>query len=240
MDVEGCALPEDRLYDLEQDVWFLWDDDRRSARVGVLASLAAFAGRVHNVEFRPVAGPIDRGRSLGLIESVRYTGAVRTPVKAIVLERNEALRARPKLVNDSPYERGWFCRVAPVEPDLVGTALRPASEVQEELAAKVRLMRIRCFPAAPDVELYEIGAECQAILARVDETLRERPPDDVLLLVTDDPTSPIEMTRWSQRTGHQVLHHRVEGNLHQFLIRKEGRPHPAPRRPGGPEEHPPA
>ena len=230
MDVEGCALPEDRRYDLENDVWLKFAEDGRSAEVGVLATLAAFAGRFQAVTYRPVDGPVARGRSVATVESIRYTGAVRLPVDATILERNTALVDRPKLLNDAPYDRGWVVRVEPINPGDVPRFLMDADGVREALAQRIRELHIRCYPASPDVELYEIGAECSAILARLDEELGRRAADEVVLLVTDDPTSPIELVRWSDRTGHAVLAHRAEANLHHFLIRKERDPKPRLRR----------
>ncbi len=226
MEIDGCALPEDRLYDLEHDVWVLPGPDGTPATVGILASFAAFAGRFLSVGFRPHEGTIRRGQSLATVESTRLTAPVRMPLDGMVLEQNADLRSRPKLLNDAPYDRGWIVRVRLREPDTLTARLATASAIRDPLAAKIRELRIRCYPAAPDLEMYEIGSECAAILVRLDQEVARRSPEDVILLVTDDPTSPIEMVRWSDRSGHPVLHHRVEGNLHHFLVRKEARPTP--------------
>lgn len=230
MDVEGCALPEDRLYDLEHDVWFRWETDGATGTLGILGSLASFAGRFSAVTYRPVDGAIARGRSVATIESVRLTGAVRLPVDARVVARNPDLPARPKLLNDAPFDAGWVARIAPVDPGEVARRLGTADRVETELKAKIAALRIRCYPAAPDVELYEIGAECSAILARLDDEIARIAPGDVVLLVTDDPTSPLELVRWSDRTGHALLAHRVEDRLQHFLIRREANPVPRRRR----------
>jgi glycine cleavage system H protein len=228
MDVDGCPLPEDRLYDLEQDVWWAADPDARSARVGVIASLAAFAGPFQTVTFRPIEGAIARGRSVATVESVRFTGAVRLPVDAVLLERNEAIVRRPRLLNDAPYADGWVARVRPERPDDPSRHLETAAAVAPRLAERIRAQRIRCWPATPDVELYEIGLECSAVLTKLNEELAARPAGSAVLLVTDDPTSPIEMVRWSDQSGHALLAHRWEADLHHFLVRKEE--HPVPRR----------
>lgn len=230
MDVEGCLLPEDRLYDLDADVWFRWEPDGVTGTVGILGSLASFAGRFTALTYRPVEGTIARGRSVATIESVRFTGAVRLPVDARLIDRNRALPARPKLLNDAPFGEGWVVRVAPTDPASVGERLLPADRVRDGLREKIAALKIRCYPAAPDVELYEIGAECSAILARLDDEVARIAPGEVILLVTDDPTSPIELVRWSDRTGHAVLAHRVEDRLQHFLIRREANPVPRRRR----------
>jgi glycine cleavage system H protein len=228
MEIDGCPLPEDRLYDLENDVWWAPEPGGTAARVGVLGTLAAFAGPFTSLTFRPVEGVIGRGRSVATVESMRFTGAIRLPVESEVMERNRKVSERPRLVNDAPYSEGWVVRVQPVRPEDVTKFLERADQVAARLQERIRTQRIRCWPATPDVELYEIGLECSAVLTMLNEELLARPAGTHVLLVTDDPTSPIEMVRWSDQSGHPVLTHRREGNLHQFLIRKEA--HPVPRR----------
>jgi glycine cleavage system H protein len=231
VEIDGCALPEDRLYDFENDVWWAEEVERGTARVGVLATLAAFAGPFRTFSFRPVEGTIGRGRSVATVESFRYTGAVRLPVDAVLIERNDALVRRPRLLNDAPYGDGWVVRVRAVHPEDPVRTLETASAISSRLKERIRVQRIRCWPVTPDLEMFEIGLECSAVLTKLNEELAQRPAGDAVLLVTDDPTSPIEMVRWSDQTGHRVLAHRQEGSLHQFLVRKEA--HPVPRVRGG-------
>lgn len=228
MDLDGCPLPEDRLYDVENDVWWKPGTDPRDGEVGVLGVLAAFAGPFVSVGFRPVEGIVGRGRSVATVESVRYTGAVRLPVDAEVVERNEAIVRQPRLLNDASYSDGWVVRVRATSPVLAGPDLAPAREVSARLAERIRRHRIRCWPQTPDLELFEIGLECSAVLTKLNEELAIRPAGTAILLVTDDPTSPIELVRWSDQTGHSLIARRAEGTLQEFLVRKEA--HPNPRR----------
>jgi glycine cleavage system H protein len=231
VDVGGCPVPEDRLYDIEQDVWLRADPDAGTATVGVIGPLAWFAGPFVQVTFRDVRGPQARGRSIATVESVRYTGAIRLPVEAEVVERNAALLEHPRLLNDTPYDEGWVVRVRPTHPlgpQVAG--LGTAAEIAGALLTRIVTQRIRCWPQTPDVQLFEIGVECSAVLTMLNDELRDRPPGTAVLLVTDDPTSPIEMVRWSDQTGHSLLARRTEGNLEQFLVRKEANPVPRRRR----------
>ncbi|HKS59775.1 MAG TPA: sulfurtransferase TusA family protein [Thermoplasmata archaeon] len=228
MEVEGCPVPDELLYDLENDLWVRPEDGGATWTIGVTASLAAFAGVFVSVRFRPVGPSVLRGQSLATVESYRFTGPVRSPADAEILSRNEGVVQRPKLVNDAPYREGWLVRVRPTDPAGARGQLRTAAEVAELMRQRIRELKIRCYPAVPDAEMYEIGIECSAILAKLDDEIARRQPGEVVLLITDDPTSPIEMARWTDRTGHAVLHHRREGPLHHFLVRRE--PHPVPRR----------
>ena len=228
MEIGGCPVPEDRLYDLEHDVWYLRAPSGDLATVGLLGPLVWFAGPFRTVTFRPPTGTVARGRSVATVESVRFTGAVRLPLDGVVVERNAAIVERPRLLNDSPYDDGWVVRIRPTDDRGSPPGLETARAVADRLSERIRVQRIRCWPQTPDLELYEIGIECSAVLTMLNEELRGRPAGEAVLLVTDDPTSPIEMERWSDQTGHRLLAHRAEGNLHQFLVRKEA--HPVPRR----------
>jgi len=229
VEIDGCLLPEDRFYDLELEAWLKPSEDGRTARVGLVGWLASFAGKFQIVSFRPVEGLVQAGRSVATIESLRYTGALRLPVDGTILERNDALLAQPKLLNNHPYEEGWVVGIALREPSDPERTLLRAPEAAGRLAEKIERLRVRCYPAVPDAELIEIGAECQAILVRLNEEIDQLAPEDVILLVTDDPTAPIEMARWEDRSGHRVIYHRREGDLHQFLVRRERHPTPRPR-----------
>ncbi|HEV2317247.1 MAG TPA: sulfurtransferase TusA family protein [Thermoplasmata archaeon] len=230
MEVDGCPVPEDRLYDLEQGTWITAVDDAGVCTLGLTSSQVAFAGVLTSLSFRELEGSQAAGTSVATVESVRFTGPVRLPIEATVVERNPTVVARPKLVNDSPYDRGWIVRVRPSTPVRPGGALRSAPEIVEGLRERIRALHIRCYAAFPDLQLIELGTECSATLARLDDELAGRASGEVVLLVTDDPTSPIELVRWSDRTGHTLLIHRVDGHLHEFLVRKE--PNPVPRRRG--------
>jgi len=69
--------------------------------------------------------------------------------------------------------------------------------------------------------MYEIGTECSAVLVRLNELLATTSVGDVVHLVTDDPTSYVEMVRWTDQTGQELVDWRQEGNLFHFIVRKE-------------------
>jgi glycine cleavage system H protein len=230
VEIAGCLLPEDRLYDLENDVWWARDGEAGTARVGILSALAAFAGPFRALTFRPVADVVSRGRSVATIESMRYTGAIRLPVDAVLLERNEGVARQPRLLNDATYGEGWVVRARAVRAGEPEHLLETAAAIAGRLEERIRTQRIRCWPLTPEVELVEVGVECSVVLVRMNEELARRTAGEAILLVTDDPTSPMEMVRWSDQTGHSVLTQRREGTLYQFLIRKEANPVPRVRR----------
>lgn len=231
MDVEGCSLPEDRLYDWEEKIWTAREGSVEIWTVGMIGAFASFIGPVNGVTYRADGGTVLRGRSLAMVESVRFTGAVRSPFDGDWVERNLALKETPRRINEDPFGSGWVARLRPARPEEARPWLESAAQIFERAKEWIRTAHVRCWPVIPDLEMFEIGLECSAILTQVNEELAKRPAGWAIRLVTDDPTSPIELERWSDQTGHAILARRREGTLYEFLLRKEENPIPRiPRR----------
>jgi TusA-related sulfurtransferase len=68
--------------------------------------------------------------------------------------------------------------------------------------------------------MWEIGVECAAVLVRLNELMERCASNEVVHVVSDDPTADIEMVRWADQTGQAILESRSEGKLTHFIIRK--------------------
>jgi glycine cleavage system H lipoate-binding protein/TusA-related sulfurtransferase len=220
LQIEYCDFPEDVRYDVENMVWVKGDSTGVGIRLGITSVHAAVAGKLNKVRFKPTRTRILKGESVATIESARYFGVVRTPCAGELIAANARLEVDPKLANDSPYGEGWFVEIKP-DPDRSGleSLLEPNAAV-DRIRAQIRDLRIRCFVAYPDYEMWEIGVECAAVLVRLNELLESCRVNEVVHVVSDDPTADIEMERWADETGQKVLESRKEGNLMHFIVRK--------------------
>jgi glycine cleavage system H protein len=228
VELSGCPFPEDARFDPENDSWLRPAGSGGRYRLGITSSLSSFVGRVLSVRPRELPGAVRAGQSLATIESVRYTGPFRTPVDAASWHPNPEAVRRPRLLNDSPYDEGWVVELEGVEEAAL-LRLPRGPDARASLEARIATLRVRCEGPVPDVELVELGSECSAVLARLDAELALRAPGDILRLVSDDPTSPIEMVRWADRTGHTVLGRYRDGAIHRFVVRREAHPEPKTR-----------
>ena len=219
MQIEYCEFPEDALYDLENNVWVRFDSQKR-AKLGITSVGGALAGRLNKVKFKPVGTIVGKTESVATIESVKYFGVVRTPIAGILIAVNSRLEVEPKLANDSPYTLGWFAEVQSSLPDTDLGRLVEAKNAAEKIRAQIRELRVRCFKAYPDYEMWEIGVECAAVLVRLNELMERCKLGEVVHVVSDDVTADIEMERWSDETGQAVLESRKEGKLTHFIVRK--------------------
>ena len=218
MRIDNCSFPENLLYDTENFVW-IRDNEKETVTIGITTILASVAGRLSSIKLKPIGTKVEKGRSCGVLESVKYFGVVRTPISGTIVDVNKSLMDNPKLANDFPYTQGWFVKIEPSDlTDL--KALETIENCRDEMSLAIQKLRVRCFVAFPDHEMFEIGVECSATLAKLDELLKKTPPGEVIHLVSDDPTADIEMLRWSEDKGQSLLETRKEGNLFHFIVKK--------------------
>jgi glycine cleavage system H lipoate-binding protein/TusA-related sulfurtransferase len=220
MKINHCIFPRDILYDAENFVWADIHHDKRRATLGITSILGYISGKISTITLKEVGSYINRGKSFGTLESLRYFGVVRAPISGRIIEVNRAVMDQPKLANDLPYNEGWFARmeVSNIEAEIRN--LQPIESCYENVANLIQKHHIICFGAFPDYEIFQIGVECAATLAKLDELLEKITVGKTVHLVSDDITSDLEMVRWSDQTGQSLIETRREGNLFHFIIKK--------------------
>lgn len=117
--IRNCVLPDDLVYNVERDIWARSDPDGTLV-LGLTDVGQSRAGHIQVVSYtrRVRAGSVARGDSLAVLESAKWVGPVTSPVAGSVVAVNEALLARPKLINLDPYGRGWIARERPASGEV--------------------------------------------------------------------------------------------------------------------------
>ncbi len=105
------SVPEDRLYDAEQDMWVMGDGD--GVTVGATAFGVFLAGEIIGFTAKPRGASVERHRGLGTVESAKTVLAVRSPLSLDGIAGNEAAEERPALINLDPHGAGWMARGRP-------------------------------------------------------------------------------------------------------------------------------
>ncbi len=187
--------------------------------VGVTALLPWQSGKISSVGLKGIGIELRRDQVAGSVEGPRHFDVFRAPVSGTVVRTNGELSTNPGLLNKDPYGAGWFMEIKPSHPDEIEFLVRLPSG-SEQISSRLRELKVHCFAEFPDYEMFEIGTECSAVLAKLDDLMDVSPSGTVVHLVSDDSTAPIEMERWSDRTGNKVLEWRKEGNLHHFIAKK--------------------
>ncbi len=219
MEIDHCLFPDDLLYDPETNTWARIVSDAEVV-IGITSLLSAIAGRFTSARLKNSGILITRGRSLGTLESERFVGPFPSPFTGTVVNVNELIRERPRVLNDSPYEDGWIATLKASDLVEETSHLSTPEKLRNLLKEEIVQHHARCFKAFPDYEMFEIGVECSAVLMKLNELVSTMPSGDVVHLVTDDPTSYVEMVRWAEVSSHKLVEHRTEGSLFHFIVRK--------------------
>ena len=101
--------PGDRKYSKEHE-WVVSQDDG-TALVGISDFAQNQLGDVVFVELSKVGATLAQFDQMGEIESVKAVSDLYTPIGGEVVEVNADVVAKPELVNEDPYGKGWLIKV---------------------------------------------------------------------------------------------------------------------------------
>jgi glycine cleavage system H protein len=122
--------PEELKYDPEH-TWLKLEGENLG-RVGITHYAQEQLKEVVFVELPEIGAPVKQMEPFGVIESVKATNDLYSPVSGVVLEINEALKDDPCLVNQDPYGKGWMIIIRMNNPSEIDKLL-PATAYQGQL-----------------------------------------------------------------------------------------------------------
>ena len=103
-------IPTGLLYTAEHE-YLRKTDEAGVYTVGVTDYAQGELGDIVFIELPSAGDSFDKMESFGTIEAVKAVSDLYCPVKAEVVEANEALDDDPSLVNSDPYGAGWMLRI---------------------------------------------------------------------------------------------------------------------------------
>ncbi|MDV3276874.1 MAG: hypothetical protein LYZ69_00225 [Nitrososphaerales archaeon] len=215
MKIGGCEFPDSFLYDVDSGTWGRREEHLYT--IGVAPQLNWVSGGFTSVSFKQPGTRVAIGKSVGSVEGPRHFDVVRAPFDCVISSVNGEVFSEPRLINRDPYGRGWFAIL-----EFLGgpSKMKPLGEVSQSLKARLKELGLRCFAEFPDREMFEIGVECSAVLVRLNDLLGASPSGTIVHIVSDDPTSDVEMARWELQTRNRVLESIREGSLFHFIVKK--------------------
>ena len=117
-------IPDDLRYTAEHE-WVKVVDS--GVRVGITDHAQEALGDIVFVTLPAPGTEVLAGQPLGEVESTKSVSDIYAPVSGVVLSRNEALDARPELVNADTYGEGWMIEIAPSDPAAIDALLDAAA-----------------------------------------------------------------------------------------------------------------
>ena len=104
-------FPSDLRY-LQSHEWAMLAD-YGTVLVGISYHAQEALGDVVYVELPELQSALVAGDEVAVVESVKAASDIYAPCGGVVIAINEALEDSPELVNESPYDKGWFFKIQP-------------------------------------------------------------------------------------------------------------------------------
>jgi glycine cleavage system H protein len=105
------AQPGDRFYTKEHE-WVKFDGG--NAVVGITDYAQSSLGDIVYVELPKPGSALERGKPMGVVESVKAVSDIYAPVAGSVSEVNAAVEDDPAKVNGDPFGDGWLVKLSGV------------------------------------------------------------------------------------------------------------------------------
>ncbi len=135
MKIDKYEFPDDLYYDKEHN-WARVAGNQ--ATIGMTDFGQALANEIVYVEAPRVGRTIEQGNPFMSLESGKWVGRVKAIVSGQIVEANEDLEWESTLVNESPYEDGWFAKVELSNPSELESLMRASDPEFADLIAAER------------------------------------------------------------------------------------------------------
>ncbi len=133
--VRGCNLPDDLLYDVDNNLWYRPEGDG-TYTVGMTMIATGMAGQLVAFTAKKAGKTIGAGKSVATVESGKWVGPAKILFDAEIVAVNDDLTSNPKLANSEPYGAGWMVKVKPADA-AAAAALTSGAEVAGPYEAKM-------------------------------------------------------------------------------------------------------
>jgi len=95
----------------------VFDDTTGLGTVTITDYAQASLGDVVFVELPVLGTDVEQGDQIGAVESVKAASDIYAPVSGTITEINEQLNEQPGLLNKSPEDAGWLCKIELFDPE---------------------------------------------------------------------------------------------------------------------------
>ena len=85
--------------------------DNNIATVGITDHAQHMLGDLVYVDLPPINESVNKGSDVGAVESVKTASDIYSPLSGKVIEINEALRDKPGIISEDPYNKGWLFKI---------------------------------------------------------------------------------------------------------------------------------
>lgn len=102
------SYPENFRYTKEHE-WILVEGD--TGTIGLTHHAQKELGDIVYVDLPKPGAPVEAGKTLGSVESVKAVSDIYSPVSGEVVAVNELLAASPEKLNEDPHGAAWLVKI---------------------------------------------------------------------------------------------------------------------------------
>ncbi len=95
----------------EEHEWVMIKDGM--AIIGISDFAQKQLGDIVSIELPKVGSVFTQMQTMAIVDSVKASSDIYTPVSGEVVEVNEELVGKPEIINQSPYNLGWIVKINP-------------------------------------------------------------------------------------------------------------------------------
>jgi glycine cleavage system H protein len=123
--IHGFEFPDELFYLIETHVWVRLREDG-TVQLGltpVAYTMLRNSIVAISVRTRMVGQQVVKGKSLAMVESLKYIGPLSAPFDGLFLRGNDLLASDADLAERDPYGDGWIAEMLPADWDLASRDL---------------------------------------------------------------------------------------------------------------------
>ena len=106
--------PEEFRYSKEHE-WVRAEGD--TATAGITNHAQKELGDIVFIDLPKVGAKVEKGKSLGSVESVKAVSDIYSPVSGEVIEVNQMLATTPEKLNEDPHGAAWLVKIKMSSPE---------------------------------------------------------------------------------------------------------------------------
>jgi len=141
---QGCIIPKDLYYDVENQVWLRVNEDG-TVTMGLTDVGQTRAGRLLHARIKSVGTRVKKGKPVATLESGKWAGPVPALVEGEVVEVNQKVLEDPNFINIDPYGEAWIARLKPADLQRDIKDLLAGEQALEEMKKHIDEWDIVCM-----------------------------------------------------------------------------------------------
>ncbi|MBK6622600.1 MAG: glycine cleavage system protein GcvH [Saprospirales bacterium] len=141
--INECVILKNLYYSVPDNTWVRVNDDG-TVTIGMTDVAQSLAGPILHAKAKGVGVAREKGKPIATVESGKWVGPVKSPVTGEIVEVNEEVAKDARMLNKSPYNKGWILKMKPTNLQTDLADLLTGDAAVEAYRAKITQDGVTC------------------------------------------------------------------------------------------------